>query len=199
MRHLGIAACLLALLLNSPSAVAEPERSAEAAVDKAGELEQAARQGEVPESGPLTAGEARAIDPAGEAPLDDPLTCLSRTLYWEAKGKSETEKEAVANVVMNRLAHEAFPDSVCEVVKEGTERPPCQFSWWCDGRADTVVEEEAFEVARRIARRALNQELPDRTNGALFFHDRSVMPSWASQFVQTGETEHFLLYRPADD
>ena len=25
-------------------------------------------------------------DPAGKAPLDDSLTCLARTLYWEAKG-----------------------------------------------------------------------------------------------------------------
>ncbi len=51
--------------------------------------------------------------------MDDAITCLARSIYWEAKGKDSTDMEAVANVVMNRLGHEGFPDTVCAVVKQG--------------------------------------------------------------------------------
>ncbi|MGQ4878606.1 cell wall hydrolase [Billgrantia sp. LNSP4103-1] len=189
-----IAGCL-ALLLGSLPILADQDRSE--AIDQAEALEQAARRGEAPPS-PLTHEQAEAIDPSGQAALDNPLGCLSRTLYWEAKGKTEAEKEAVANVVLNRLEHEAHPDTICEVVTEGSEQGACQFSWWCDGRTDEVTEEDAFDTARKVARRALNQELDDRTQGARFFHDRSVMPGWSQEFRQTGETEHFLLYRPEE-
>jgi spore germination cell wall hydrolase CwlJ-like protein len=43
---------------------------------------------------------------------------------------------AVASVIFNRVADQRFPNSVCGVVQEGGESPPCQFSWWCDGKSD---------------------------------------------------------------
>ena len=67
--------------------------------------------------------------------------------------------EAVASVVMNRLGHEGFPDTVCAVVKQGSETKNCQFSWWCDGRADQVQEETQYAIAKEIARKALNKQL----------------------------------------
>lgn len=200
MHRPWVAAALLALLLTSVRSLAEPEDPAEAAAAKAEVLERvvAPDATATPPEEPITKQEVQAVDPAGSEPLEEPITCLARSIYWEAKGVPGRDMEAVANVVMNRLAHEGFPNSICEVVTEGSEQPPCQFSWWCDGRPDEVVEPAAYEVAREVARQAINQELADHTGGALYFHHRTVSPDWASVYPRTAETGEFLFYRPDD-
>ena len=140
--------------------------------------------------------EAQSVDPTGREPLDDALTCLARSIYWEARGAGNDAMESVANIVMNRLAHEGFPRTVCEVVKQGQEQGSCQFSWWCDGRTDSAFEAEPYATAKEIARKALNRQLPDRTGGALYFHHRGVSPSWAQTYVKTGEVADFSFYKP---
>jgi spore germination cell wall hydrolase CwlJ-like protein len=97
---------------------------------------------------------------------------------------------------MNRLGHEGFPDTVCAVVKQGSETRNCQFSWWCDGRSDQVEEESQYTIAKEIARKALNKQLNDRTHGAMYFHDRNVKPAWARKYIKTTETSMFLFYKP---
>lgn len=74
---------------------------------------------------------------------------------------------AVANVVLNRLGHDGFPDTIYAVVKQGVKGKACQFSWWCDGRPDQVEEAQRYAVAKEIARKALKQQLKDPTGGAL--------------------------------
>ena len=81
---------------------------------------------------------------------------------------------AVASVVLNRVAHPEFPDTVCAVVKEGGEQPPCQFSWWCDGKSDRPTETAAWQLAQSLARRRLSKPPRDPTRGALFFHNSSI-------------------------
>jgi len=189
---------LLLILPVMTAAVLTPTLQANEAVRKAEQLEQVA----APDSAinaisePLSEQEAQAIDPAGSDPLEEPLTCLARTIYWEAKGVPGRDMESVANVVMNRLADSNFPNTLCEVVRQGSEQSPCQFSWWCDGKPDEVVEDDAYEVVKEVARQALNQELPDHTGGALYFHDRTVHPPWANEFLLTAETDSFIFYRP---
>lgn len=201
MRHIWIASCLAAILLGGQAIAADQEKRAEVAKKKAEVLEQiVATEGS--EASPpasverITQPGVQAVDPVGEAPLDDAITCLSRTIYWEAKGESVADMESVASVVMNRLGHEGFPRTVCEVVTEGSERGACQFSWWCDGRSDQVQEEEPYTAAKEIARKALNRQLTDRTGGALFFHDRSVSPRWVSGYIKTAEAGAFIFYKP---
>ncbi|PWB33147.1 cell wall hydrolase [Pseudomonas sp. SDI] len=199
MRPITLATLLLSVLLVTPPFAAEPLPSvtAASAENKAEVLEQkAASNSPASATAPLTRSEVQAVDPAGAAAVDDAITCLSRTIYWEAKGEGSADMEGVANVVLNRVGHDGFPDTVCGVVKQGVERKTCQFSWWCDGRADQVQEETRYTVAKEIARKALNQQLKDRTAGALYFHDRKVHPDWARQYLKTAETEKFLFYRP---
>ncbi|MGE8185829.1 cell wall hydrolase [Pseudomonas sp. NPDC086278] len=178
------------------------EQKKEVAEDKAQVLEQkAAEKGSdvpVPKSQAITQSEVQAVDPAGKAPLDDAITCMARSIYWEAKGKDTADMEAVANVVMNRLGHEGFPDTVCAVVKQGSEKHACQFSWWCDGKADTVQEEAEYALAKEIARKALNKQLPDHTGGAMYFHDRTVRPDWADKYTKTASIGRFQFYKPRD-
>ncbi|PYC32364.1 cell wall hydrolase [Pseudomonas protegens] len=193
----GLMLYIAQLLAAEPQSVVQ-----EVAKDKAQVLEQKVADKESPKAEPqaaaITKPEVQAVDPAGQAPVDDAITCLSRTLYWEAKGGESADMEAVADVVMNRLGHEGFPSTVCEVVKQGSEKSPCQFSWWCDGRPDQVQEEGRYSLAKEIARKALNQQLQDRTGGALYFHDRSVSPQWAKSYIKTTEIGLFLFYKPKD-
>lgn len=177
-------------------APAAPTTATSAAV-KAERLESLLVQGEsdVPESLLLSKAGARAIDPNGQRPVDDPLTCLARAAYWEAKGEGRSGMQGIVNVVINRAADPRFPDSLCGVVKQGGESGSCQFSWWCDGRSDRIREPEAYAEARDVARQALNHQLEDTTDGALYFHARYTTPYWAKRFVRTARIGQHLFYR----
>lgn len=196
--------CLIAVLLSAHAMAQEPPKTATAAVaeDKAEVLEQKAASNApasaAPAAAAITRTEVQAVDPAGTAAVDDAITCLSRTIYWEAKGEGPADMEGVANVVLNRVGKDGFPATICAVVKQGADKKACQFSWWCDGRTDQVQEETRYTVAKEIARKALNQQLTDHTAGALYFHDRNVHPAWAKQYLKTAETQRFVFYRPRD-
>jgi spore germination cell wall hydrolase CwlJ-like protein len=138
----------------------------------------------------------QAVDPAGAEPLDDAITCLARTIYWEARSEAIVDMEAIASVVMNRLGHAGFPKTICDVVRQGREQGSCQFSWWCDGRPDQAKEDESYATAKEIARKALNLQLPDRTGGALYFHQRRATPGWAAEYAKTVEIGKFRFYKP---
>jgi spore germination cell wall hydrolase CwlJ-like protein len=202
MRAHWIASCLAITLFAGAVFASDQQQKQKVAEDKAQVLEHQAADSNSPapvsKSKAITQSEVQAVDPAGAAPLDDAITCLARSIYWEAKGKDSVDMEAVANVVMNRLGHAGFPDTVCGVVKQGSESKSCQFSWWCDGRSDSVQEEVPYAMAKEIARKALNKQLPDRTGGALYFHDRTVKPDWARQYIKTADIGLFRFYKPHD-
>jgi spore germination cell wall hydrolase CwlJ-like protein len=197
-----ISAFLALSLLAGQSMADDQQQKKEVAEDKAQVLEQKAAEKSsnvpVPKSEAITQSEVQAVDPAGKSPLDDAITCMARSIYWEAKGKDTDDMEAVANVVMNRLGHEGFPDTVCKVVKQGSETKSCQFSWWCDGKSDSVQEETQYALAKEIARKALNKQLPDRTGGAMYFHDKTVKPVWAKKYIKTASIGLFVFYKPHD-
>ncbi len=94
---------------------------------------------------------------------DKDYEVLLRIVEAEAGGEDETGKLLVANVVLNRVLSDEFPDTVKEVVfqKEGN----CyQFSPIANGRYDTVCVSEETKIA---VDRALKGE--DLSEGALYF------------------------------
>jgi spore germination cell wall hydrolase CwlJ-like protein len=202
MRQIWAATCLTTLLLVGLANAADQAQKQEAAKGKAEVLEEkASAEGTKKLPSPseiITKPEAQAVDPVGEEPLDDAITCLSRTIYWETRGEGAAGMEAVANVVMNRLGHEGFPNTICEVVRQGREQGACQFSWWCDGRSDDAEEDKSYAIAKEIARKALNRQLADRTGGALYFHQRKVTPNWSNEYIRTVEVGEHVFYKPAD-
>jgi spore germination cell wall hydrolase CwlJ-like protein len=203
MRLISLSICLITAIFASQTVAAEATPEPQAVISKAQTLEEKAAEKDgptpaVPSSQIITPSEAQAVDPAGVASVDDALVCLSRTIYWEAKGGTDADMEGVADVVLNRLGHEGYPDTLCGVVKQGVEKKACQFSWWCDGKSDQVKEDDRYAASKEIARKALNQQLNDRTKGAMYFHDRNVKPAWASEYVRTAETGKFLFYKPRD-
>jgi len=197
------AACLaISILVGLTNAADQDQKEATAnAKDKSVVLEEkASAEGSktLPTSAEIiTKPQAQSVDPTGEEPLDDAITCLARSIYWEASRKDNAEMEAIANVVMNRLGHKGFPNTICGVVKQGHEQGACQFSWWCDGRPDDASEDEPYSHVKEIARKALNRQLKDPTDGALYFHNRKVTPNWSSEYIRTVEVGEHVFYKPA--
>ena len=71
------------------------------------------------------------------------LLCLSANIYFEARSEKVDGQIAVAEVTLNRVRSDDYPDDVCSVVlQENSEG--CQFSWWCDGKPDVINDEFAF-------------------------------------------------------
>jgi spore germination cell wall hydrolase CwlJ-like protein len=202
MRQIWATGCLTIFILVGLANAADQDQKEEAAKGK-GEIleEKASAEGSktLPTSAEIiTKQQAQSVDPTGEEPLDDAITCLARSIYWEANRKDHAEMEAIANVVMNRLGHKGFPNTICGVVKQGHEQGACQFSWWCDGRPDDAREDEPYSHAKEIARKALNRQLKDPTGGALYFHNRKVTPTWSNEYVKTFEVGVHNFYKPAD-
>lgn len=134
---------------------------------------------------------APAIADVQEAELD----CLAHTLYWEAKNEGRDGMVAVGWVVLNRQQDPAFPDGLCEVVYQGGETPPCQFSWWCDGKSDRPREAENWSLAREVAALLLDEPPPDPTDGALFFHHAGIDTPWRIPRTPTARIGDHVFYR----
>jgi spore germination cell wall hydrolase CwlJ-like protein len=119
--------------------------------------------------------------------------CLALALYWEARGEGSQGMLAVSSVVLNRVEDERFPDSVCGVVYEGGESPPCQFSWWCDGKSDDPTNPEKWSEVLSLAHTFLATRPQDPTDGALFYHSTSIRTPWRRE--QTAQIGNHIFYR----
>lgn len=122
--------------------------------------------------------------------------CLAQTLYFEARGEPPAGQRAVAAVVFNRVRHPRFPDSICEVVRQGGERPlgRCQFSWWCDGHSDQPRPSAAWQRALRLAEQ-LTTRRQHGLQGALYFHNVRVAPSWSRRLERVARIGDHIYYR----
>jgi len=101
------------------------------------------------------------------------VMCLGLNIYHEARGSSLEDQVGTALVVMNRVASERFPNTVCGVVWQSA-----QFSWTNDGRSDRTHELAAYEQSMMIAVYVWNGFYPDFTHGATHYHTREINPSW---------------------
>ncbi|MEM8981657.1 MAG: cell wall hydrolase [Pseudomonadota bacterium] len=121
--------------------------------------------------------------------------CLATALYFEARGESLQGQQAIASVIFNRVADERFPATVCAVVKDGGEVPPCQFSWWCDGQSDRPRDTDSFAVITERARRWVRKRPRDNSRGALFFHASRQPVPWRRPRQRTAAVGAHIFYR----
>ena len=77
------------------------------------------------------------------------IECLAQNIYHEARSESTAGRMAVALVTLNRVKDQRFPNTICGVVKQTKYYPSgkidlhsCQFSWYCDGKPDTIKDEQ---------------------------------------------------------
>ena len=82
----------------------------------------------------------------------DELKCMAENIYFEGRAEPLMGKVAIGHVVMNRVASDRHPNTICEVVHEGPHRESwktrgkdvadedrkffpirnkCDFSWYC--------------------------------------------------------------------
>ena len=141
--------------------------------------------------------------------LETAFICLALNTYHEAKNQSMIGQIATAQVVMNRVADDRYPNTVCEVVKQGPHRPSwenpekeypvkhrCQFSWYCDGKSDVPKNEKAWKKAQDYAYLVLYNRINlDVTEGATHYHATYVRPSWAKTKTRTTRIEKHIFYR----
>ena len=114
------------------------------------------------------------------------LQCLTTAIYYEAASEPDAGQAAVAQVILNRVRHPAFPASVCGVVYQGSEKRGCQFSFACDGALARVPMRSAWERARRAAANALAGGVFAGVGLATHYHTYAVTPSWNRSLVMTG-------------
>jgi spore germination cell wall hydrolase CwlJ-like protein len=124
------------------------------------------------------------------------LNCLASAVYYEAGNQDEDGERAVAQVVLNRVRHPAFPGSVCGVVYEGSTRATgCQFTFTCDGSLHRQPDSEGWRRALRIADAALSGDVYASIGWATHYHADYVVPYWASTMAKNAVIGAHLFYR----
>jgi len=123
--------------------------------------------------------------------------CLTQAIYFEARSQSEDGQRAVAQVVLNRVRHPAFPNTVCGVVYQGAVRPGggCQFTFTCDGAMNAAIEPYAWDRARRIAEAALRGSVYRPVGLATNYHTTAIHPYWAPSLVPQVIVGAHIFYR----
>lgn len=123
------------------------------------------------------------------------LRCLTQAVYYEAASEPDEGQQAVAQVVLNRLRHPAFPNTVCGVVYQGSERVTgCQFSFTCDGSLARVPAMGAWLRAERAARDALAGKVAAAVGNATHYHANYVVPYWAPTLDKAATIGAHIFY-----
>lgn len=127
---------------------------------------------------------------------DRALLCLAQAVYYESAREPQLGQEAVAQVVLNRLRHPAYPKSVCGVVYQGSARTTgCQFTFTCDGALQYAPEVGRWRQAQDVARRALNGFVAKGVGSATHYHAQYVAPYWAPTLVKMKQIGAHIFYR----
>ena len=137
------------------------------------------------------------------------LECMTLNIYREANNQSMAGQIAVAR------------GSPCDVIYDGpmkeswkTKNDPdlpknervfypvrnkCQFSWYCDGKADEIVVTEdniKWKLAQDIAYQVLAfNKWSGMLEGATHYHATYVSPTWAKQLRLVGKIDDHIFYR----
>ena len=123
------------------------------------------------------------------------LLCLTQAVYYEAGFEPVEGRRAVAQVVLNRLRHPAFPKSICGVVYQGSNSGVCQFTFVCDGALYRPPEADAWRQARAIARAALAGYVERSVGEATHYHADYVAPRWAPLLAKITQIGAHIFYR----
>ncbi|MEG3168539.1 cell wall hydrolase [Sphingomonas sp. LB3N6] len=140
---------------------------------------------------------ARPFSMAGASALDRDraLQCLTAAIYYEAASESDAGQQAVAQVILNRARHPAFPGTVCGVVYQGSEHAGCQFSFACDGALAHMPARAAWVRAARAAGMALAGYVYAPVGLATHYHTYAVTPAWNRALVMTDVVGAHFFHR----
>ena len=168
-------------------------------------------QTEIPKA-PITEPESTELPEADRSGTDgvkeSERLCLSLNVYHESRSDNLAGRISVADVVLNRVDSQHFPDTICGVVHQAKTRVNwkgnvvpvrgmCHFSWYCDGLSDEPLEEGAWEDAQIVADLALNGGWRGISEGATHYHATYVEPNWINDrgMVPVGRIGQHKFYR----
>ena len=124
------------------------------------------------------------------------LSCLTAAIYYEAASEPDAGQRAVAQVVLNRVAHPSFPNTVCGVVFQGSERNTgCQFTFTCDGALARKPSQFFWQRAENVARAALAGYVYAPVGLATHYHTFAIHPYWADSLNFLGQIGAHRFYR----
>ena len=127
----------------------------------------------------------------------EPLLCLATAIFFEARGEPIDGKELVANVIINRVESNKYPDTICGVVNQRK-----QFSYTHDGMSDNPLDYNsyhdslAWEESKDIAEYVLDTGVVNEY--ILMYHNTSVDPYWTDAYDVSGMVGDHIFYREKD-
>lgn len=124
------------------------------------------------------------------------INCLANAVYYEAGNQDMAGERAVAQVVLNRVRHPAFPSTICGVVYEGSTKPTgCQFTFTCDGSLNRQPDADGWHRALQVAQASLDGYVYTPVGWATHYHANYVVPYWASTLAKNAVVGAHLFYR----
>lgn len=154
------------------------------------------RNAAIPLSGLALEKPARLALRKSEKAYDAALKCLSQAVYYEAAVEPMQGRRAVAQVVINRMRHPAYPASICGVVYQGAQRRTgCQFSFTCDGSLLRKPAGRTWQEAEQVARDALAGHIEKSVGTATHYHADYVLPKWAFSLGKMEQLGRHIFYR----
>ena len=146
--------------------------------------------------GPNPAAAPFRLAAASSAAKERAIECLTSAVYYEAGSEDVDGQRAVAQVVLNRVRHPAFPANVCGVVFQGSTRATgCQFTFTCDGSLARRPSETGWARARKVAEAALGGAVYAPVGYATHYHANYVVPYWASSLAKNAVIGAHIFYR----
>ncbi len=146
-------------------------------------------------SGPVETALPFSITDTSMTNSEKALRCMTQAVYYEAGFEPVAGRYAVAQVILNRMRHPAFPKSVCGVIYQGSHRPGCQFSFACDGSLLRAPGAKAWAEARMVAEKVLSGTVTSAVGMATHYHANYVSPYWAPKLHKINQMGAHIFYR----
>lgn len=111
------------------------------------------------------------------------VMCLAMAVHFEARGEPLEGQYAVAQVIMHRVESKSYPNTVCDVVKQGAGKGlnRCHFSFYCDGLSDEIKNEAERNRAIAVANTVIySRRMLDYSGQATHYYAHNItVPYWA--------------------
>ena len=122
--------------------------------------------------------------------LTQAVLCLAMNVYWEARSEDTKGQLAVAEVTLNRVESEKYPDNICDVVWQRK-----QFSWTHDGKSDNPKHVKAWEKAQRIALFAMATSNKIVGDDVTHYHADYTQPYWTTSYERVAKVGTHIFYK----
>ena len=123
--------------------------------------------------------------------------CMATAIYFEARGESVKGQIAVGQVIMTRVRSTFYPNTICGVVYQGQwSKNACQFSFACDGVADTPKNRKQWDTALDVAKNVISGKVHlDEVGDATHYHATYVSPDWKKMVKRITKIGVHIFYK----